>query len=78
MNESKPVAAWLDGAYTVGGCGGVKMTPTEFVGKYNTAHPLASITAKQFGEYMSLLGHAVKKSNGAFYYYGFVEKNTIQ
>jgi hypothetical protein len=78
MNESNPVAAWLDGAYTVGGSGGVKMTPTEFVGKYNAAHPLASLTAKQFGEYMSLLGHTTKKSNGSIYYSGFVEKNTIQ
>jgi P4 family phage/plasmid primase-like protien len=74
LDDSNPVASWLSEKYQITTDNSLRKTSTEFVTEYN-ADRNNSITAKQFGDYMVLLGHYTKSSNGVKTYRGFLLKN---
>lgn len=78
LDECNPISAWLNATYQYTGDSKHRVTPTDMLGQYNLSNAGVKLSAKQFGEYMTILGYHAKKSNTTRSYHGFHLRTAIE
>jgi hypothetical protein len=78
LNQSNPVCEWLGTKYDIVNDKKQRQTPLSMLQQYNMDTPNGQLTAKTFGDCMSLLGYNTMVSNSVRYYCGIKLKIEIE